>query len=236
MGRRIRVSAGRLLLILFVSYALLMVLCWIAMEATQHQRKERHWGVSDTAAAQLSKLPGGLEGFFTARHSFRLMEADAQGKRDSLVHVGCDHTVQGPFLVADDLGRVCRIDELGLYNGCCPPSEEYLCQSCAMVALEVSAALQSNVTRPDEAAEHWSTCCTAYELCISCCLDPRHTDRVADSAGQSLDIAAAHENKSSIFSKTTTAFEVCSAMCRFSSASLVEDKYFQHPHLRYCFG
>ena len=64
----------------------------------------------------------------------------------------CRNTVQGKILLCDDAGFVCLRDDL-LSNGCCPTkNERFICDSCETI----------------------TSCCTKYEVCVSCCLRPQN--------------------------------------------------------------
>ncbi|XP_051537525.1 SREBP regulating gene protein-like [Myxocyprinus asiaticus] len=64
----------------------------------------------------------------------------------------CRNSIQGKSFLTDELGYVCERKDL-LVNGCCnvnaPSSSQYVCKSCLA-----------------------SGCCSVYEFCVSCCLQP----------------------------------------------------------------
>ncbi|XP_008586691.1 PREDICTED: UPF0454 protein C12orf49 homolog isoform X2 [Galeopterus variegatus] len=64
----------------------------------------------------------------------------------------CRNSIQGKHLITDELGYVCERKDL-LVNGCCnvndPSTKQYCCDGCLS-----------------------NGCCSAYEYCVSCCLQP----------------------------------------------------------------
>ncbi|XP_077691393.1 SREBP regulating gene protein isoform X2 [Eretmochelys imbricata] len=64
----------------------------------------------------------------------------------------CRNSVQGKLFITDELGYVCERKDV-LVNGCCnvnvPSAKLYSCESCLP-----------------------NGCCSVYEYCVSCCLQP----------------------------------------------------------------
>ncbi|XP_049475858.1 SREBP regulating gene protein isoform X1 [Panthera uncia] len=64
----------------------------------------------------------------------------------------CRNSIQGKHLITDELGYICERKDL-LVNGCCnvnvPGTKQYRCDGCLP-----------------------NGCCSAYEYCVSCCLQP----------------------------------------------------------------
>ena len=64
----------------------------------------------------------------------------------------CQHTIQSGARVVDELGYVCSRSHL-LHTGCCDQTKRttfrFLCSSCTNI-----------------------NCCSVYEHCVSCCLNP----------------------------------------------------------------
>lgn len=73
----------------------------------------------------------------------------------------CRNSVQGKILIVDDRGLVCQRSDLQS-TGCCDfdavNSKLHSCETCNL-----------------------SGCCTIYEYCVSCCLNPDKVIRVAMS-------------------------------------------------------
>uniref|UniRef100_A0A9L0TGZ7 SREBP regulating gene protein n=1 Tax=Equus caballus TaxID=9796 RepID=A0A9L0TGZ7_HORSE len=103
----------------------------------------------------------------------------------------CRNSIQGKHLITDELGYVCERRDL-LVNGCCdvrvPSTRQYSCDGCLS-----------------------SGCCSAYEHCVSCCLQPSKQlllERFLNRA------AVAFQN---LFMAVEDHFELCLAKCRTSS-------------------
>ncbi|XP_023222231.1 UPF0454 protein C12orf49 homolog [Centruroides sculpturatus] len=103
----------------------------------------------------------------------------------------CRNSIQGKILIADDKGYVCERHHV-LSNGCCNPkastAEKYLCKTC-----------QSN------------GCCSVYEHCISCCLQPEKKallQKILEKASEAFNV---------LFASITDHFELCLTKCRTSS-------------------
>eukprot|EP00043_Microstomoeca_roanoka_P003268 m.42949 g.42949 ORF g.42949 m.42949 type:complete len:173 (-) comp11990_c0_seq4:539-1057(-) len=62
----------------------------------------------------------------------------------------CKYTSSEGLVIADEMGRVCQLTDAAL-NGCCQmgSSSLHTCESCSSIH-----------------------CCSIYEHCVSCCLDP----------------------------------------------------------------
>ncbi|XP_059749956.1 SREBP regulating gene protein isoform X7 [Balaenoptera ricei] len=105
----------------------------------------------------------------------------------------CRNSIQGKHLITDELGYVCERKDL-LVNGCCnvnvPGTKQYCCDGCLS-----------------------NGCCSAYEYCVSCCLQPNKQlllERFLNRA------AVAFQN---LFMAVEDHFELCLAKCRTSSQS-----------------
>ncbi|XP_059532427.1 SREBP regulating gene protein isoform X2 [Myotis daubentonii] len=103
----------------------------------------------------------------------------------------CRNSIQGKHLITDELGYVCERKDL-LVNGCCnvnvPGTKQYCCDGCLT-----------------------NGCCSAYEHCVSCCLQPNKQlllERFLNRA------AVAFQN---LFMAVEDHFELCLAKCRTSS-------------------
>ncbi|KAM9055952.1 SREBP regulating gene protein isoform 4-T4 [Megaptera novaeangliae] len=107
----------------------------------------------------------------------------------------CRNSIQGKHLITDELGYVCERKDL-LVNGCCnvnvPGTKQYCCDGCLS-----------------------NGCCSAYEYCVSCCLQPNKQlllERFLNRA------AVAFQN---LFMAVEDHFELCLAKCRTSSQGSV---------------
>ncbi|XP_023369101.1 UPF0454 protein C12orf49 homolog isoform X2 [Otolemur garnettii] len=107
-------------------------------------------------------------------------------------------------------GYVCERKDL-LVNGCCnvnvPSTKQYCCDGC------------------------WPNgCCSAYEYCVSCCLQPNKQlllERFLNRA------AMAFQN---LFMAVEDHFELCLAKCRTSSQSVQHENTYRDPIAKYCYG
>jgi len=103
----------------------------------------------------------------------------------------CRNSIQGKILITDDRGYICQRQEI-LPSGCCnvdvPTTKRYSCQSC-----------QKN------------NCCSIYEYCISCCLNPENKPLLQNVLGK------ASGNFNLLFGSVTDHFELCLVKCRTSS-------------------
>uniref|UniRef100_A0A8B9XFH0 SREBP regulating gene protein n=1 Tax=Bos mutus grunniens TaxID=30521 RepID=A0A8B9XFH0_BOSMU len=122
----------------------------------------------------------------------------------------CRNSIQGKHLITDELGYVCERRDL-LVNGCCnvnvPGTKQYCCDGCLS-----------------------SGCCSAYEYCVSCCLQPNKQlllERFLNRA------AVAFQN---LFMAVEDHFELCLAKCRTSSQSVQHENTYRDPIAKYCYG
>ncbi|KAG9447068.1 hypothetical protein H6P81_013196 [Aristolochia fimbriata] len=118
----------------------------------------------------------------------------------------CRTTVQGRYLISDDNGHVCDALSLDRQSRCCPRGgESYSCQGCNLV----------------------SQCCSSYEYCVSCCLNPARTPK--DLA---LKVKVAKPATAGTYASS---FDFCAGRCRHNSASVVhENAYASEFH--HCFS
>ncbi|XP_067556821.1 SREBP regulating gene protein isoform X9 [Pseudorca crassidens] len=103
----------------------------------------------------------------------------------------CRNSIQGKHLITDELGFVCERKDL-LVNGCCnvnvPGTKQYCCDGCLS-----------------------NGCCSAYEYCVSCCLQPNKQLLLEHFLNRA---AVAFQN---LFMAVEDHFELCLAKCRTSS-------------------
>nr|CAG4641909.1 EOG090X0AGU [Eurycercus lamellatus] len=122
----------------------------------------------------------------------------------------CRNSVQGKALIADDKGFVCSRQNL-MSNGCCRPESEgtkhLTCDTC-----------------------HNNGCCSIYEYCISCCLQPDKKEVLQDVLGK----AAGTLNM--LLASVTDHFELCLTKCRTSSQSVQHENSYRNPRAKHCYG
>jgi hypothetical protein len=118
----------------------------------------------------------------------------------------CRNTLQGLSSITDSLGFFCPRENLDYKTGCCTNGERYSCQGCNLE----------------------DQCCTEYEHCVSCCLDPRHEAAV-------LAPRTKRFTRNSDGGTWPDAWEYCSGLCRTHSRSTVhENAYISTRH--HCFS
>lgn len=122
----------------------------------------------------------------------------------------CRNSIQGKHLITDELGYVCERKDV-LVNGCCdvsvPSTKQHCCDGCLS-----------------------NGCCSAYEHCVSCCLQPSKQlllERFLNRA------AVAFQN---LFMAVEDHFELCLAKCRTSSQSVQHENTYRDPVAKYCYG
>ncbi|XP_042895483.1 SREBP regulating gene protein [Parasteatoda tepidariorum] len=122
----------------------------------------------------------------------------------------CRNSVQGKVLIADDKGYVCSRHDV-LSNGCCnvdsSTTSRYNCESC-----------------------HENGCCSIYEYCISCCLQPEKRMLLMKILGK------ASETFNILFASITDHFELCLTKCRTSSQSVQHENSYTDPKAKHCYG
>ncbi|KAK6786912.1 hypothetical protein RDI58_015437 [Solanum bulbocastanum] len=118
----------------------------------------------------------------------------------------CRTTVQGRYLIADDMGQVCDALSIDPHSRCCRgKSDRFSCNGCNLV----------------------SQCCNSYEFCVSCCLNPSRTQKdLAVNVKISKPITAG---------MYSSIFDFCTGRCRHNSESVVhENAYLSEFH--HCFS
>lgn len=124
--------------------------------------------------------------------------------------VSCRNSVQGKALIADNKGYVCSRQNV-MPNGCCKVESEgtkhYSCETC-----------------------HNNGCCSIYEYCISCCLQPDKKEVLQDVLGK----AAGTLNL--LLTSVTDHFELCLTKCRTSSQSVQHENSYRNPRAKHCYG
>ncbi|XP_076369026.1 SREBP regulating gene protein [Tachypleus tridentatus] len=124
--------------------------------------------------------------------------------------VTCRNSVQGKVLIADDRGYVCQRHDV-LPSGCCNvnahTTKQYCCETC-----------QEN------------GCCSIYEYCISCCLQPDKKVLLQKILGK------ASEKFNVLLASITDQFELCLTKCRTSSQSVEHENSYKDPKAKHCYG
>ncbi|KAK7088192.1 SREBP regulating gene protein-like [Littorina saxatilis] len=123
----------------------------------------------------------------------------------------CRNSQQGKSLIVDEKGYVCGREELDSIQ-CCDAKHSlvtrYVCESCLP-----------------------NGCCSVYEHCVSCCLQPDKQPLLRrilkEAAVETFEIFA---------SEVKDQFELCLAKCRTSSQSVQHENSYRHPNVKYCYG
>lgn len=118
----------------------------------------------------------------------------------------CRNTMQGPWYMTDDKGKVCPAKELDYTTGCCTAGEQHSCAMCNKV----------------------DSCCESFEHCVSCCMHPdnkpeerrKETPRVF------------HDANSGVWADV---FEYCLATCRTHGRSTSHENAYIGPR-HHCFS
>ncbi|KAJ3426566.1 hypothetical protein M0812_26132 [Anaeramoeba flamelloides] len=116
----------------------------------------------------------------------------------------CVNTKQGKYYLTDQYGMVCSKLSINPKTGCCPKLNttkfhQFSCHSCQMEDF----------------------CCSVYEFCVSCCMDPKHYKNSKNIESQ---------NKKNIMKK----FKICKESCRTSSQSIINENVYRSKY-KYCF-
>jgi len=128
----------------------------------------------------------------------------------------CKNTAQGKLFITDNKGHVCTRDVLNSVTGCCPESKDtnidrFSCNSC----------------------EKPRNCCSIYEFCVSCCLNPSENSALHRRSYTSISQSASPALRE--LYKIEDDFEFCMAICRTSSRSVINQNKFKSQY-KYCFS
>jgi len=121
----------------------------------------------------------------------------------------CRNTVQGKKFITDDKGYVCKHEALDRRTGCC--KDQTRAFSC-----------------PREYCNTTSRCCSIYEYCVACCMDPQK-NKIRDDLLEITSDPIILGNRNDIF-------ELCRSVCRTSSKSLHSQKEYRNDEIKHCFG
>ncbi|CAH8467093.1 unnamed protein product [Heterobilharzia americana] len=112
----------------------------------------------------------------------------------------CRHIRQSHTFCVDEIGYLCNYTDL-LTSSCCPSGnfkQRFVCHSCK--------------------ANH---CCSVYEHCVSCCLNPNNK-RLWNQV-----IKNTKANGRRYLLLSTDSFEFCSAVCRTSSLTVLHENQYR---------
>ncbi|XP_001602536.2 UPF0454 protein C12orf49 homolog [Nasonia vitripennis] len=143
----------------------------------------------------------------------------------------CRNSVQGKLLIVDEKGYVCSRHEV-LSNGCC--------------SLEASDQRTISSSVPSSKKTRYSCktcspqgCCTIYEYCVSCCLDPnkvkkRKSFTIDQIRKENLKLRRG-EDILKLRLRSLDRFQLCLAACRTSSASVQHENTYKNPLYKHCY-
>jgi len=137
----------------------------------------------------------------------------------------CQRTVLGKIYVVDDRGQVCTWkDGIDSSTGCC---KEQILMTPSIHIIPKYSCMNCNIT---------ANCCSVYEFCVSCCMEPKKYTYLRTQFENSILVAPGSPGQpSSILQNAQSPFEYCQAVCRTSSKSLqFQNKY--RNDLKYCYG
>ncbi|KAF6206187.1 hypothetical protein GE061_017415 [Apolygus lucorum] len=121
----------------------------------------------------------------------------------------CRNSVQGMTLVVDDRGYVCSRFHV-LPTGCCDQSKNpvrYSCDTCKD-----------------------NGCCSIYENCVSCCMQPNKKELLQGMLRRAPDTFHV------VFASITDHYELCLAKCRTSSLSVQHENSYRDPSAKHCYN
>ncbi|CAK8674237.1 SREBP regulating gene protein-like [Clavelina lepadiformis] len=130
-------------------------------------------------------------------------------KSEQFPHILCRNSLQGKEIIVDDKGFVCDRTSLKP-SGCCDTfhSSRYVCESC----------LHNN-------------CCSVYEHCVSCCLEPDNRSLL-----EKIILETSNNLQQMILSTIDDQFDLCLSRCRTSSLSVQHENVYRDPSVKFCFG
>ncbi|KAK9503686.1 hypothetical protein O3M35_010194 [Rhynocoris fuscipes] len=121
----------------------------------------------------------------------------------------CRNSVQGKSLMVDDRGYVCSRFNV-LPSGCCDLNAKIVRYSC------------------DTCKENG--CCSIYEYCVSCCLQPNKKELLQGVLQRAPDTFHV------VFASVTDHYELCLAKCRTSSLSVQHENSYRDPSAKHCYS
>lgn len=114
-------------------------------------------------------------------------------------------SVMGRKYNVDDNGHVCSIDHTDRGTRCCKDQRErYICTTCNLY-----------------------NCCSIYEMCVSCCMNPKNKE-IVDSDWNS-------KKNEQLYRRVKTNFEFCITRCRTSSKSVINENRYRSV-FKHCYG
>ncbi|EFA82354.1 cGMP-specific phosphodiesterase [Heterostelium album PN500] len=148
--------------------------------------------------------------------------------------IKCRNTVQGTKFIADDQGFNCLRSEVDK-NGCCIVNNNNN-NSNNNNSTDNNNNNKINQYNSDifkrfscYGCSNKFHCCNEYELCVSCCMGSDKVPILEEVLGRMLD-----KGISSNYLRNQ--FELCTMTCRTSSRSLIHQREYIEPDLKFCYG
>ncbi|XP_020285976.1 UPF0454 protein C12orf49 homolog [Pseudomyrmex gracilis] len=139
----------------------------------------------------------------------------------------CRNSIQGKGLIVDERGLVCSRHEV-LPNGCCTIEQTQQNKEDAVIKRERYSCKTCNL----------QGCCTIYEYCVSCCLNPNKS--ILQMRGRkdvNLIFLKVRKDEGETRTRRTDRFQICLAVCRTSSFSMrsVHENTYKDPLAKHCY-
>eukprot|EP00761_Pharyngomonas_kirbyi_P000826 gb/GECH01000827.1/.p1 GENE.gb/GECH01000827.1/~~gb/GECH01000827.1/.p1 ORF type:complete len:265 (+),score=43.22 gb/GECH01000827.1/:1-795(+) len=123
----------------------------------------------------------------------------------------CENTAQGRTQITDSHGYVCHVHDIDPSTGCCTSGDRDACND-------------------DEIC--WGPyihCCSKYEHCVSCCLDP------SNSVSLAYQFILINATTPKMLNNVRSMFSFCKIRCRTSSKSLSHQNRYKS-RFKHCYG
>ncbi|KAL6060530.1 SREBP regulating gene protein [Balamuthia mandrillaris] len=147
----------------------------------------------------------------------------------------CANTVEGREYMADERGTLCRRSQMDWSTGCCRvKQDEQVNEGEDGAGDGVVGEGQEEYVSPCHSCNMTHHCCSIYEACVSCCMQPQH--------GNVLQAAKEH-HQGNVWGPSTTinpseqsVFDFCRHRCRTHSGTLHPSANRYRSPLKHCFG
>uniref|UniRef100_A0A0B6Y970 SREBP regulating gene protein n=1 Tax=Arion vulgaris TaxID=1028688 RepID=A0A0B6Y970_9EUPU len=144
----------------------------------------------------------------TLRQPFQWQPSEESNDTDT---VKCRNSRQGRWLIVDQKGYVCRREHVRSNNCCNPKHPLTKYQSC-------DTCLHNG-------------CCSVYEYCVSCCLQPKSQNVLSQILKENLEAPY-----NLFLSEVENIFDLCLSKCRTSSLSVQHENSYRDSNVKYCYG
>ncbi|KAL1140834.1 hypothetical protein AAG570_000762 [Ranatra chinensis] len=161
-----------------------------------------------------------LDSLVWRQHDDQLLDSNSSAAR----LITCRNSVQGKLQVVDDRGEEMWSDIYQAFYG-------YVCSRFNILASGCCDRGSSGSTPPRYSCYtcNRNGCCSIYEYCVACCLNPDKKELL--QAVLSRAPAAFHV----VFASVSDHYELCLAKCRTSSLSVHHENSYRDPSAKHCF-